>query len=335
LISKKKLVRKLKNQQLKKIAIIGHTSVDPDSIASSFGMAYLVKKLNPKVDVDVLIDGISKHTNEVLSYFNENYKTESNPPYDLIIIVDVNVKTQLGKYEPIVMNQNFDDVIIIDHHVPTDFSKEIQNSYIFEEKKSTAELVVELLFFVKAAPPEKLLTILLSGIIYDSRRFFSLDLQLLKIVEQLLEKGANYDKAVDLIQKSLDKSERIARLKCAKRLKGYKIKDWIVVWSRVGSHEGSSARGLIDLGADVAIIYSKRKNETRLSIRATRNFSIHTKINFAKDVMKLIGNQLNGDGGGHSTAAALTIPDNISEEQLMKQVFKILEEKLESKLKEL
>jgi len=68
-----------------------------------------------------------------------------------------------------------------------------------------------------------------------------------------------------------------------------------------------------------------------LSIRSTSNFYRSTGINFGRDVMKILGDQFEGDGGGHSTAAALTIPKEISERDLMNATFKLLREALLSK----
>jgi nanoRNase/pAp phosphatase (c-di-AMP/oligoRNAs hydrolase) len=326
------LLKILKNQQLKKVAILGHTSIDPDSIASAFGMACLLKNLNKKIQIDILVNGIGKHTNELLKFYNQPYLTKPEPPYDLIIIVDVNVKSQLGTFQELVLKQDKKDIIIIDHHTPTEFSETIKNRYIQEEKSSTAEMVVDLLFDLNIKPEKSLLTILIAGIIYDSRRFYSMNIELLNIVEKMLKLGGDYDKANNLIQKKLDFSERIARLKCASRMRYFRTSDWLIVWSNIGSHEGTSARGIIELGADVAIIYSKRKKQTRLSARASYNFFKETSINFAKDVMNPIGQKYQGDGGGHSTAAALIIPHSISEEDLMSEVIHILEEKLAGKL---
>lgn len=331
LTNKKKLLRKLKDQQLKKVAILGHTSIDPDSIASAFAMAYLLKKINQKSHIDILVDGVGKHTEEILRYYDHPISKEAEPPYDLIIIVDVNVKSQLGVFQELVLQQNKEDIILIDHHTPTEFSNTFKNKYTQEEKTSTAEIVIDLLFEANINPDKSLLTILMAGIIYDSRRFYSINIPLIKLIEKMLKLGVDYDQANSLIQKKLDISERIARLKCASRMRYFRTNNWLIVWSKVGSHEGISARGMLDLGADIALIYSKRKKLTRLSARATHNFFKNTNINFAKDIMSPIGQKYQGDGGGHSTAAALSIPQIISEEELMSQVIHILEEKLATK----
>ncbi|MBK5112023.1 MAG: DHH family phosphoesterase [Candidatus Heimdallarchaeota archaeon] len=326
---KRKFLKKIKKGKFENIAIIGHSSVDPDSIASAYGMEFIMKELHPSSNVDILVDGISKHTSKVMEYFDRQYKVNSDSKYDLIIIVDVNVPSQLGKFSELVQSHDKNDIILIDHHTPTDFTDlDVSLVFIDDNRTSTAEIIWELILELSLKPPETLLNILLSGIIYDSRRFYSLNKQTLGLLDKMFQQGVNYDIAVSLIQKRLEESERIARLKCASRIQYEKLQDWIIVWSRVGSHEGSSARSILDLGADVALIYSTRSNETRLSVRATHGFQQQTDIHFGRDVMKELGMEFNGDGGGHSTAAALNIPINVTEEKLKKRTLALIQKLL-------
>jgi len=240
----KRLFKLIKNQNIKTIAILGHTSVDPDSIASAYGMQFLVNNLNSKAQVDILIDGISKHTNSLIDYYKHDYLTETEKKYDLIIVVDVNVLSQMGHFQEQVTQQPKDRLIIIDHHTQTDFSDNVAVSIINDKKTSTAELIVELIFSLSLIPPKKLLTILLSGIIYDSRRFYHLNTELSLLLSKILQLGADYDLAVSLIQNDFEESERIARIKCALRANLHKFNSWIVVWSKIGPFEGSAALGL-------------------------------------------------------------------------------------------
>lgn len=320
----------MKKGDFDNIAIVGHSSVDPDSIASAFGMEFIVKELHSSINVDVLVDGISKHTSKLMEYFDKPYKVKTMDKYDLIIIVDVNVPSQLGKFLELVQSHDKKNIILIDHHSPTDFAESNTSiSYIDENRTSTAEMVLELILELSLKPPENLLNILLSGILYDSRRFYSLNQITLNLVNKMFQLGVNYDVAVSLIQKRLEDSERIARIKCASRIQYVKMQDWILVWSRVGSHEGSSARAILDVGADVALIYSTRAKETRLNVRATHAFYRKTDIHFGKDIMKVLSVEFNGDGGGHSTAAALNIPMIVNEETLKKSTFGLLKNLLE------
>lgn len=327
---KRKFLKRIQKRNFDNIAIVGHSSVDPDSIASAFGMKFILKELHPSINVDILVDGISKHSSKLMKYYDKQYRIETKNKYDLIIIVDVNVPSQLGKFLELIQSHDKKNIILIDHHSPTDYAdSNVSIAYIAENRTSTAEMVLELLLELSLKPPENLLNILLSGILYDSRRFYSLNQKTLDLVNMMFQQGVNYDIAVSLIQKRPEDSERIARIKCASRIQYEKIQNWILVWSRVGSHEGSSARAILDLGADVALIYSTRSGETRLNVRATNAFYRKTDIHFGKDIMKELSIEFSGDGGGHPTAAALNIPMAVPEEKLKKSTLALLKNLLQ------
>jgi len=327
--AKEKLIAKLQNDDYETVAILGHTSADPDSIASVFGMEFLIQSIKPKVKIDVLIDSLSKHSQKLIQFFDRPFLEVTQKKYDLIVIVDNNVLNQLGKFQDLVKNQDKDSLVVIDHHTPTDFVKNnVSVAFIDENRSSAAEMIVELIFHLKLKPSEELMTILMSGILYDSRRFFSLESNLLGIIQLMFDSGLNYNEAIQLIQMRNEPPERIARIKSAARMKLEQIDKWLIVWSSVGSFEGSAARAILDVGADVALIYSTRKKETRLTVRATRYFFKTTGINFGKDVMIKVSKSLGGEGGGHPTAAALNIPLIIPEKELKKKIFALLHEKI-------
>ena len=121
---KKKFLKKIKSGNYKSIAIIGHSSVDPDSIASAFGMNFILQSLHSKAQIDILVDGISKHTSQIISYYNHPYLEEAKKKYDLIVIVDVNVQSQIGAFLNLIEEHKKDSIIIIDHHTPTKFANE-------------------------------------------------------------------------------------------------------------------------------------------------------------------------------------------------------------------
>ena len=327
-----KLIEKLTKGSYQSVAIIGHMSVDPDAIASAYGMEFIVKHYHPNATIDILVDGVSKSATSIVEYYNRPHLETSDKKYDLIIIVDVNVPTQLGVFKDLVLSHEKEKILIIDHHTKTDFSEEsVGIAFIEEERTSASEIISELIFSLDLMPDVKLLNSLLSGIIFDRRRFYTLNSKLLSIITKMLDNGVDYDFAVSLNQKNYEHSTKIARLKCASRLHLQVIKDWLIVWSKIGSHEGSSARAILDLGADVALIYSRRRKETRLNVRARNGFYITTDIHFGKDIMKVLSEKFNGDGGGHSTAAALNIPGEIEEKTLKKATFTLLEKLIKAK----
>jgi len=329
---KDKLIEKLTKGSYNSIAIVGHRSVDPDAVSSAYGIEFILRNFHPESSIDILIDGVSKTATSMLEYYSKPYLTSSEKKYDLIVIVDVNVPNQLGVFKELVLSHDKEKLVIIDHHTKTDFSENsVSIAFVEEERTSATEMVSEIIFDLNLEPDKKLLNILLSGIIFDSRRFFSLNQNLLSLIDKMFKIGVDYDFAVRLNQRNYDQSTKVARIKCASRLHLHKIKDFLIVWSSIGSHEGSSARALLDLGADVALIYSRRKNETRLNVRARNVFHISTDIHFGRDVMKVLSERSNGDGGGHSTAAALNIPSEIEESEIRKVTLSLLEKMIKAK----
>ncbi|MHA1156709.1 MAG: DHH family phosphoesterase [Candidatus Heimdallarchaeota archaeon] len=327
-----KLIEKLTKGSYSSIAIVGHMSVDPDAVSSAYGVEFILQSFHPESEIDILIDGISKTATTMLEYYSKPYLTTSEKKYDLIVIVDVNVPNQLGVFKDLILSHDKEKLVIIDHHTKTDFSeKDVSIAYVEEERTSATEMVSEIIFDLDLKPDKKLLNTLLSGIVFDSRRFFSLTPNLLSLIDKMFKLGVDYDFAVKLNQRDYDLSTKVARIKCASRLHLHKIEDKLIVWSSIGSHEGSSARAILDLGADVALVYSRRKRETRLNVRARNVFHKSTGIHFGRDIMKVISEKFDGDGGGHSTAAALNIPSEIEESEIRKVTLSLLEKLIKAK----
>ena len=90
--------------------------------------------------------------------------------------------------------------------------------------------------------------------------------------------------------------------------------EWIIATSVINAFEASACRGLIDMGADAAIIGGRpTKNKVRLSSRSTREFYDETNINLGSDVMEPLGMLIDGKGGGHANAAGANGTKNLSE----------------------
>ncbi|TFF85132.1 hypothetical protein EU523_00415 [Candidatus Heimdallarchaeota archaeon] len=319
----------IQQKDFQTVAIIGHTSADPDAIGAAVGVKFILKKLKPDTEIDLLMDGISTPTMNLVEYLETSFKETTNKSYDVIFLVDVNVPNQLGCFEELVVSHPKDRLIIIDHHTPTSFVKEHSIlSQIKDSSSSASELVTRLIYQYDLKPNEKLLTALLTGILYDSRRFYRMDLPLVNVLQKMFDSGVDHNHAVAMLQRPLGFSEKIARVKCASRLRIHRFGDWIVVESKIGAHEGTAGRGLLSLGADAAIVYSTRKNETRLNARAREEFYQKTNLHFGRDIMKVLAKKYNGDGGGHSTAAALNIPKKVPQKELIAEAFKLIESKL-------
>jgi nanoRNase/pAp phosphatase (c-di-AMP/oligoRNAs hydrolase) len=155
--------------------------------------------------------------------------------------------------------------------------------------------------------------LLLTGILFDTRRFFYTDSQTFQIGLKLLNSGADYERCIKSLQIRPNRSERIARLKAASKARLHLIDDWVITTSTINAFEASACRALLEMGADVAIIGGRPgKDKVRLSSRSSREFYDETGINLGTDVMEPLGELIDGKGGGHANAAGANGTKNLN-----------------------
>ncbi|MFQ5831237.1 MAG: bifunctional oligoribonuclease/PAP phosphatase NrnA [Candidatus Thorarchaeota archaeon] len=286
--------------------IIGHQNADPDAVCSMLAARSLYLSINPQGNPTLVCEDVSKLSNQVLDTLELSKEIHefSKKVHDLTILVDTNSKSQLG---PRVANLLGDPsrTLVIDHHEENpDIQTIAQHTLINTKASSTCEMVFELFEELNVEPDTVTANLLLTGILFDSRRFFHSGEDALEVALKLVEAGADYQTCVNSLIIRPERSERIARIKAAGRLKLHTIDDWIVVTSRVKAYEASACRGLLELGADAAIVGGVTSSgRVRISSRSTRKFSEETDVNLGTDVMEPIGELIGGEGGGHANAA--------------------------------
>ena len=101
----------------------------------------------------------------------------------------------------------------------------------------------------------------------------------------------------------MEHSERVARLKASSRTNLLKLDRWLIALSHVSAYQASAARGLLALGAHVAVVAGNKENEIQVSFRATHEFYNETDIHMGRDLAKPLGDFLGGMGGGHAVSA--------------------------------
>ena len=294
--------------------ILGHQNADPDAVCSMIAFARLYKVLNPDGAPQLAADDTSRLSNQVLRIFEPEFKISRTPEsgHDLLILLDTNSRFQLG-----TSLQNIPDnpskTIVIDHHERNpEIDLIAEHQVLHEDKSSTCEIMVKVYSDLGVPIDANTANLLLTGMIFDTRRFFYADSETLAAAIELVEAGADYEKCVRSLLIRPDRSERIARLKAAGRVKVHLIDDWIVVTSKINAFEASACRGLIEMGADVAIIGgSPSKNIVRFSSRSTRNFFEKSGVSLGSDVMEQIGQLIEGEGGGHANAAGANGKKNL------------------------
>jgi nanoRNase/pAp phosphatase (c-di-AMP/oligoRNAs hydrolase) len=120
-------------------------------------------------------------------------------------------------------------------------------------------------------------------------------------------------------------SKRVAMLKAAQRLELHKMDDRLVVFSELSSFEADAAAMFVRMGADVAIVGSKEKDDIRLCGRAREDFCKEVPLHLG-EIMSELGKKFNGTGGGHAGAASMTGKGKLSEAK--EQILKVLRQSL-------
>jgi len=301
-------------KESKKPLILGHQNADPDAICSMIAFARLYKTLNPDGNIHLAADDISRLSNQVLQIFSPEIEVSktADSSHDLFVLLDTNSRFQLGHSLKNIPN-NPKKTIVIDHHERNpEIDLIAEHQLLHEEKSSTCEIMVKIYSDLGVQVDANTANLLLTGMIFDTRRFFFAGHETLSKAIELIDAGANYDKCVKSLLIKPDKSERIARLKAAGRVKVHTVGDWIVALSKVNAFEASACRGLIELGADVAIVGGNpSKDVVRLSSRSTREFYEKTGVSLGSDIMEPIGQIIEGEGGGHANAAGANGKTNL------------------------
>ncbi len=313
------------SKEIKRVLITSHGNADPDALCSAVAVKSLINILYPDVECGISFDGINNVSKKILQHWDLSNLIPPNYTADAIIIVDTNSVEQLGAVKDQI---NWDNpVLVIDHHVDHPNTKEITNYLIINENAvAAAEIIYELYQALEVSIPEEIARFIFLGILSDSRHLILANNKTLQIVNQLLESGVNYSEMVELLATPMDHSERIARLKAAQRVTLHRFNQWIIAVSHVSAYEASACRALIRLGADVALVFSQKKSEMRITARATTQIAKITGLNLAKDIMEKIGPIMHGEGGGHDRAAGCNGKDNF--EAGIKLALKLLKEKL-------
>jgi len=291
----------------RRVAILSHQNADPDALCSAYALSFLLKKLNKRIKVHLVTpEGVSRVTRQVLSHIRMRLQEPQNlKSYDVVFTVDVNTVSQLGKYQALL--EEFEGpIVVIDHHNPDPRTLEIASYAFFNERfSSTTQIIYRFYRELGLRPRRSVAFALFLGIAYDTRHFALATSEVFKVTSELVARGVEAHKAMKLLQVPMMESEKIARLKGSQRLLIRRVKGFVLVTSHVGSHQASVARGLIMLGADVAIVAGEKKGRVRISLRSTQDFYDRTGLHLGRDVGRPVGELIQGAGGGHALSSGV------------------------------
>lgn len=311
-------------QKIKLVYVITHRLADIDAYCSSYAAAKLFHFLTKSTVKVVFPEGLNSITRKISKKFPVT--TDNSPDFiraDLIVIVDTN--------NPLLLSEAMQDVIeskakkiLIDHHPMQKNAQKIADiSFINTKVSSASEIVYDLYKENRLPISKKVAQVLLLGIMADSQHLFLANGKTITVVSELYKIGASIEAAKKILTREREFSERMARLKAASRVSLYSNDSFIIAFSRIGSFQASSAKALVDLGADLGVVIGGNGKESKASLRATQQFYKRSRLHLGTD----IASKVSASGGGHPTAASLS-SKSIDEDALGKLLFEAIEAKL-------
>ena len=319
-------------RQADSVLILGHQNSDPDAVCSAYALSVLARKINHRLRIAFCSPGgVSKLSKQILSTAVP-LTVEENPhpdDYSLIVTVDTNTLQQLGELREAIQHSSR-PIVIIDHHAPHAETMKAATIIICEEDAtSTCEIILAMFIRMHIKPTKRVSQALLIGILVETGHLAIGTRKTYATACSLMRTGANPEEAVALTRQVMEESERIARVKSAQRLRLERINRWLIATSLVGSYHASAARGLIALGAHLAIVAGKRNDEVTVSYRCTREFVQGSGVHLGTDLASEVGRQMGGMGGGHATAAGANVKGEPND--ALKRSIRILHEILDHK----
>jgi nanoRNase/pAp phosphatase (c-di-AMP/oligoRNAs hydrolase) len=245
---------------------------------------------------------------------------------DIIALLDTNTVQQLDEWGERVKASKA-SIIVIDHHASHPETERLATITVADETaSSTCEIIYRLFKEAEAGLTLVEAKALFLGIAFDTKHFILASSSTLKVLADLVEVGVKAEEVLSLLSLPMDPSERIARLKACKRVRLFRVDDWLMAFSHVSAYQASAARALVGLGAHVAIVAGQQDEKIQVSMRASREFHEKTGVHLGRDIAKPLGEYLHGMGGGHAVSAGANGTGDL--EASLKRCLRLLKEKV-------
>jgi nanoRNase/pAp phosphatase (c-di-AMP/oligoRNAs hydrolase) len=246
--------------------------------------------------------------------FNFNHTNKVNlSEFEVCIIVDANnidqIRSKDGSAKPVEIPYFFID----HHHYPEDLTRReghIFLSIINEQRSSTVEIIMDLykVYSQEMTLPYKVLVI--AAILTDSGFLKYGSNETIKSITQLLDEKVDIQEIQRMLEIDTDISERIAKIKGLQRVRIVREGDNLIGISNASSFGAKIASTLLNVGFDISIVYSIKKEETNINTRAKKSVCISKGLHLGI-IMEEFAKEFNGSGGGHDGAASLTVKIDI------------------------
>jgi nanoRNase/pAp phosphatase (c-di-AMP/oligoRNAs hydrolase) len=301
-------------RKAKALQIIGHQNSDPDAVCSAYAFSVLALRINRKLKVSFTSpEGVSKLSKQILTAVPLHVVEQPElSEVDVIVTVDTNTLQQLGTLKELVLSSSR-PLVMIDHHAPhPDNARRAALVLCDEKATSTCEIVLDMYEKLHVSLGREVSQALLTGLLVETGHMSIATRRTFRSASLLVKSGADPEISFALARTAMDDSERIARVKSAQRVRLERVNRWLVALSEVGSYQASAARGLVSLGAHLAVVAGQKDDEVTISFRSTRDFVQETGMHLGSDLAAPLGSRMGGMGGGHATAAGANVKGEVS-----------------------
>jgi len=293
--------------EAKLIVLLCHHNADPDALCSAYAFSKLLKIFDSTLTVEIsAAQGISKLSKRILEKIPMPLVVSPHiEKADVIFLLDTNTVQQLGEWKT-RLETSRKPLVIVDHHAPHPKTESLASFCVIDETaSSTCEIVHRLFKEAGMKPGEDEARALFLGMACDTKHFSLANSETFKAASELVDSGVDAKEELAFLSVPMSRSERIARLKAASRVRFIKLEEWIAAFSDVTSYQASAARALLGLGADVAVVGGERNGVLKISLRSSNDFNKKTRVHLGRDIAQPLGEALHGMGGGHPTSAGV------------------------------
>ena len=314
----------------KNLLITTHDLADLDGFISGIALKYCFENYFPNQNMYLTFSGLSKHTKSFVNKFSAKFPNFTFAfqehveltDIDVIVIVDSNNLDQITLFNNLDLEIPY---IFIDHHLnlQKNYSGNVSSlNLIFDKYSSTSEMVFELFDDCNIKLPLPYKYLLVSAILTDSGFLKYGNTGTVKNLYNILQDQIEIQNVLPLLEREIDISEKIARIKALQRVKLIRINNWLIGLSHLSSFSASAASILTKVGFDIGIVVSEDKSDYRITTRAKKQVCLKTGLHLGKIISEI--NNVNG--GGHDGAATLNGKNDV--EEILNQLIDKIKETL-------
>ncbi len=285
-------------RESEKVFIMYHISPDPDAIGSAIALARILRKLGKKVEV-FKEKNMNDQVTAIVESSGEALVEKPSFTDGLLIVVDTSALSMINQE---TFNSFKGKKIAIDHHSRRESYDGFDYVFVDDTAIATAILILELSKELGVELDRETARLLGIAMITDSANFVIADSRLFRSLAEIVE-IVDYQELMNIANMPLNFSERVARLKATSRVKLYFVDNFIIATTTSSAFEGSIARALVELGADVSFVASVN-HPTRLSSRARQEL-VQAGLHLGRDILPKVAARYNCDAGGHAGAAGM------------------------------